>query len=131
LLPLSTPFAFAPTQAAEFSGPGKHAIVLYTPNWSETVLEVLRRKPTAYEAAWSFQEDQRAHVLEVTYEGGPAVRIALVDGVHNAILALLARGSALVLSPFPIYREHEDQVVEKLFSPEESLALPQLPNPLG
>lgn len=128
---MTATFAHAPTQAAEFSGPGKHAIVLYTPDWSETVLEVLRLKPTGYEAGWRFMEERRAHVLEVVYTDGPTIQIALVDGVHNQVLAKLARGCALVLSPFPLYRDYEDQIVEKLFSPDESVVLPQLPSPLG
>lgn len=128
---MTAPFAYAPTQAAEFSGPGKQALVLYSPDWSELVLQVLRERPAAYEAAWSFMPERRAHVLEVAYEGGPTIHVALIDGIHNQVLAKVARGCALVLSPFPIYREHEDQVVEKLFAPEESVVLPQLPSPLG
>lgn len=123
--------AYAPTQAAEFSGPGKHAIVLYTPDWSAQVLEVLRRKPGAYEADWRFQTDRRAHVLRVAYEDGLTLHIAFIDGVHNALLARLARGCALVLSPYPLYRNHADEKVDKLFTPDESLALPQLPSPLA
>lgn len=123
--------AHAPIQAAEFSGPGKQAIVLYTPEWSEAVLEVLRVKPSAYEASWQFNPERRAHVLQVAYESGPTVHIALIDGVHNQVLARLARGSALVLSPFPIYRENPDDVDVKLFDPEESVVLPQLPSPLS
>lgn len=128
---LTAPHACAPTQAAEFSGPGKHAIVLYTPDWTGAVLAVLRAKPASYEASWHFQVEHRSHVLEIAYEGGPTVHVTLVDGIHNAILAKLARGCALVLSPYPLYRDYEDQVVEHLFSPEESVVLPELPSPLG
>ncbi|MDB4895785.1 MAG: hypothetical protein JWN15_2047, partial [Firmicutes bacterium] len=99
---MTAPFAHVPTQAAEFSGPGRHAIVLYAPEWSEALLEVLRMKPLAYEASWRFNEERRAHVLTVAYEGGPTLQVALVDGIHNQVLALLVRGSALVLSPFPL-----------------------------
>lgn len=121
-------FASAPTQAAEFSGPGKHAIVLYTPDWSEAVLDVLRLKPSAYEASWHFQAERRAHVLEVIYDQGPTIQVALIDGIHNTVIARLAQGAALVLSPYPLYREPPDAEVEHLFSPEESLALPDLPS---
>jgi hypothetical protein len=127
---LTAPFAHIPTQAAEFSGPAKHAIVLYAPEWSEPVLDVLRMKPLAYEASWRFNEERRAHVLMIEYEGGPTLQVALVDGIHNQVLALLVRGSALVLSPFPLYREYPEQVVDDLFSPELSLVLPELPSPV-
>lgn len=122
---------YLPTQAAEFSGPGKQAIVLYCPDWTKPLLALLQSRPTAYEAAWRFAPEQRAHVLEVTYEGADPIRIALVDGIHNSIIVGLARGRALVLSPYPLYRDYEDQVVEHLFDPEQSLALPELPNILG
>lgn len=124
-------FAYAPTQAAEFSGPGKHAIVLYCPQWAEPVLEVLRVKPEAYEAAWSYQDERRAHVLTIDYGNGPSIHVALIDGIHNAVIARLAQGSALVLSPYPLYKDPPDQEVAKLFDPEESIALPRLPNPLN
>ncbi len=127
---MSAPYAYAPTQAAEFSGPGKHAIVLYTPEWTDAVLEVLRKKPAGYEAAWHFEPGRRAHVLEVAYDGGPVIQIALIDGIHNLVLAKVVRGCALVLSPYPLYREPPDQEVERLFSPEESVVLPELPSPL-
>lgn len=123
-------FAFAPTQAAEFSGPGRHAVVLYTPDWSAPVLEVLHARPASYEAAWHFEPERRAHVLTVTYAGGPVLAVALIDGIHNSVLASVVRGSALVLSPYPLYREPPDQPVERLFSPDESIVLPQLPSPL-
>ncbi|HWI63318.1 MAG TPA: hypothetical protein VNT75_15885 [Symbiobacteriaceae bacterium] len=123
-------FAFAPTQAAEFSGPGRQAVVLYTPDWTAQVAAVLGARPTAYEAAWHFDAGRRAHVLTVAYEGGPQLAIAFIDGIHNAILAQVVRGAALVLSPYPLYREPPDQAVEKLFSPEESVVLPQVPSPL-
>ncbi|HYG59622.1 MAG TPA: hypothetical protein VD902_16280 [Symbiobacteriaceae bacterium] len=123
--------AHAPTQAASFSGPGKQAVVLYAPAWGDTLLEVLQRKPSAYEASWSFEEERRAHVLRIAYEGGPEIGIALIDGIHNAILAQVVKGSALVLSPHPLYRDPPDQPVEQLFEPELSLVLPELPNPLG
>ena len=128
---MTQPVAYAPTQAAEFSGPGKQAVVLYAPAWADEVLAVLQLKPTAYEAAWSFDEARRAHVLQVSYEGGPALGVALIDGIHNAVLAKVVRGSALVLSPYPLYRDPPDQAVERLFEPELSLVLPELPNPLG
>lgn len=131
MLPLSEVQPYLPTQAAQFSGPGKQAIALYCPDWSEPLLTVLECRPGAYEAAWHFAPAQRAHVLEVIYEGLTPIRIALVDGIHNQVLASLARGSALVLSPYPLYRDYEDQQVENLFDPDRSLALPELPNPLG
>ena len=123
-------FAYAPTQAAEFSGPGKHAVVLYTPDWREAVLAVLGARPGSYEAAWHFAPERRAHVLTVTYEGGLQLSVALIDGVHNAVLAQVVRGSALVLSPYPLYPEPPEQTLAKAFTPEESLVLPQLPSPL-
>lgn len=122
---------YLPTQAAEFSGPGKHAIVLYCPAWTEPLLKLLQSRPTAYEAAWRFVPEQRAHVLEVAYEGAEPIRIALADGVHNAVIAALAKGRALVLSPYRLYRDHETQEVEHLFDPEQSLVLPELPSLLG
>lgn len=128
---MTTDFAFAPTQAAEFSGPGKHAVVLYTPDWQETILAVLAARPASYDAAWSFQAERRAHVLQIEYQDGPMIRVALIDGIHNAVIAQLARGSALVLSPYPLYRDPPDQAVPHLFDPEISLALPELPNPLS
>lgn len=127
---LTEAYAHAPTQAAEFSGPGKQAIVLFSPDWSEQVLDLLRLKPTGYEAVWRFEPERRAHVLEVVFDAGPTILVALIDGIHNAVIARVATGAALVLSPFPLYREPPDQVVEKLFTPEESVVLPQLPNPL-
>lgn len=98
---MTAPFAHVPTQAAEFSGPGRHAIVLYAPEWSEAVLEVLRMKPLAYEASWSFNEERRAHVLLIAYDGGPTLQLALVDGIHNQVLALLVRGAPLSCRPSP------------------------------
>lgn len=127
---MSQPTAHAPIQAAEFSGPGKHAVVVYAPGWSETVLSVLRAKPAAYEAGWRFHPDRRAHILEIAYTDGPAIQIALIDGIHNPLIAKLAMGAALVLSPFPLYRESPEDADVTLFSPEESLVLPQLPSPL-
>jgi hypothetical protein len=128
---VSNHFAHAPTQAAEFSGPGREAIALYTPQWTETLLDVLRRRPTAYEAAWQFNPERRAHLLQVEYEGGPQIQIALIDGIHNAVIARLAGGAALVLSPYPLYPDPADQgAAQRLFSPEESLVLPKLPSPL-
>ncbi|MFZ5824370.1 MAG: hypothetical protein ACOY94_08590 [Bacillota bacterium] len=121
---------YLPTQAAEFSGPGKQAIVLYCPDWTAPILALLASRPTAYEAAWRFAPEQRAHLLEVDYEGAEPIAIALVDGVHNAVIASLARGRALVLSPHPLYREYEGQAVDQLFDPEQSLLLPELPSPL-
>jgi hypothetical protein len=125
------PFAYAPTQAAEFSGPGKHAVVLYAPDWAESVLQILNARPASYEAAWAYQPERRAHVLSVAFASGPAIQVALIDGIHNALIAKLARGSALVLSPYPLYKDPPDQDVAQLFDPEQSLALPELPNPLG
>ena len=128
---MQIPAAHAPTQAAEFSGPGKRTVVLYAQGWSEAVLEVLRTKPTAYEALWRFQPERRAHVLEVAYEDGPLIAIAMIDGVHNALLARVAQGAALVLSPFPLYRENPNDEGVRLFSPEESVVLPELSSPLA
>lgn len=122
---------FTPTQAAEFSGPGRQALVLYAPDWSELLLEALRLKPAAYEAGWSFDVERRAHVLTVAYEGVAPFAVALVDGVHNPILAQIVRGCALALSPYPLYRDPPDQAVDRLFEPDLSLLLPQVPNPLG
>lgn len=119
---------YLPTQAAEFSGPGKQAIVLYCPDWTERLLALLASRPTAYEATWRFAPEQRAHVLEVAYEGAEPIQIALVDGIHNAVIASLARGRPLVLSPHPLYRECETQEVEGFFDPEQSLVLPELPS---
>ena len=124
-------FAYVPTQAAEFSGPGKHAVVLYAPEWTQVVLDTLGRRPSSYEAAWSFAPERRAHVLTITYEGGPTLAIALIDGVHNAIFAKFARGCAMALSPYPLYRDEPVGEGGPLFSPDESLILPELPNPLG
>jgi hypothetical protein len=118
--------AFAPTQAAEFSGPGKHAVVLYAPDWSGAVLDILEARPPAYEAAWQFEPERRAHVLTVTYEGGLQLAVALIDGIHNAVIAQVLKGSALVLSPYPLYRDPPEEVTE-LFSPDLSLVLPELP----
>lgn len=120
------PQPYLPTQAAEFSGPGKQAIVLYCPQWTERLLALLASRPSAYEAAWRFAPEQRAHLLEVTYEGAEPIQIALVDGIHNPVIAAIARGHALILSPHRLYRENEEQQVE-LFDPDQSLALPQLP----
>lgn len=122
---------YLPTQAAEFSGPGRQAIVLYSPHWTQALLALVQSRPTTYEAAWRFAPEQRAHVLEVTYEGAEPIQIALVDGIHNPVIASLARGRALVLSPYPLYREQEEQQVEQLFDPEQSLLLPELPSLLG
>lgn len=127
---LTEAYAHAPTQAAEFSGPGKQAIVLFSPDWTDEVLAVLHQKPTGYEAAWRFEAERRAHVLEVAFDSGPTIMVALIDGVHNAVIARVAGGAALVLSPFPLYREPPDQEVEQLFSPDVSVVLPELPNPL-
>jgi hypothetical protein len=124
-------FAYVPTQAAEFSGPGKQAVVLYAPDWAEVVLAALRRRPPSYEAAWSFEQERRAHVLQVEYEGGPVLRIALLDGVHNAVFAKFAKGCAMAISPYPLYGDSPEDRPAQLFSPEESLILPELPNPLG
>jgi hypothetical protein len=121
--------ASAPTQAAEFSGPGKHAVVLYAPDWSEAVLAVLQARPAAYEAAWQFEPERRAHLLTIAYEGGLHLAVALIDGIHNAVIAQVLKGSALVLSPYPLYRDPPDQVTE-LFAPETSLVLPELPSML-
>lgn len=122
---------FLPTQAAEFSGPGKQAIVIYCPDWTDRLLALLASRPSAYEATWQFAPAERAHVLTVTYEGAEPLQVALVDGVHNAIISSLARDRALVLSPHRLYREYESQEVAQLFDPEESLVLPELPSILG
>ncbi len=118
--------AYLPTQAAEFSGPDRQAIVIFCPGWTEPLLALLEKRPTAYEAAWRYAADERAHVLEVAYEGADPLRIALVDGVHNQLIAALVRGRALVLSPYPIYGEPGWE--GELFAPETSLALPTLPS---
>lgn len=118
--------AYLPTQGAEFSGPDRHAVVLYSPGWTDRLLSLLEQRPTAYEAVWHFLPSERSHVLEVTYEGDSPLRIALVDGVHNALIASLVKGRALVLSPFPLYQQGATE--EELFAPERSLLLPQLPN---
>ncbi|MBP2016794.1 hypothetical protein J2Z79_000167 [Symbiobacterium terraclitae] len=115
-----------PTQAAEFSGPARQAVAIYCPGWTESLLALLADRPTAYEAAWRFAPEQRAHVLEVVYEGAAPLRIALVDGVHNQLIAALVRGRTLVLSPFPLYREPGWE--GELFAPETSLVLPTLPS---
>ncbi len=120
------PQPYLPTQAAAFSGPGKAAIVLYCPDWTEPLLALLVTRPAAYEAAWRFAAEQRAHILEITYEGAEPIQIALVDGTHNAVIASLARGRALVLSPYPLYKEGESSG-PRLFDPETSLVLPELP----
>lgn len=129
-----------PTQAAEFSGAGKQAVVLYTPQWQDPVLQVLQSRPAAYEAAWKYDPDRRAYVLTVTFEGAPAMAIALVDGVHGPVLAKVARGAALVLSPYPLFPDPNDPAAAqdgqppgapRFFDPEVSLLLPTLPNPLG
>jgi hypothetical protein len=123
---------YLPTQAAEFSGPGKKAVVIYTPGWTDLLLALLHRKPAGYEAAWSFDRINRAHLLQITYEGGPSLQIGFVDGVHNALFAQLVRGSALALSPHPLYRDEQGGPGSApLFSPEESLLLPTLPSPIA
>lgn len=128
---MAEPQPYFPTQAAQFSGPGKQAIALYCPDWSGHLLAILALRPAAYEAAWHFAPEQRAHVLEVAYAGAPGLRIALVDGVHNQVIASLARGSALVLSPFRLYLDFEGQTGVELFDPDRALALPQLPGLSG
>jgi len=120
------PQPYLPTQAAEFSGPGKAAIVLYCPDWTEPLLALLASRPTSYEAAWRYAQEERAHVLELCYEGAEPLQIGLVDGTHNAVIASLARGRALVLSPYPLYREGESSG-PGLFDPAVSLLLPELP----
>lgn len=134
--------AYTPTQAAEFSGSGKHAVVLYAPNWLEPVLQILAMRPEAYEADWHYEPERKAYVLTVTFEGAPALAVALVDGVHGPVLAKVARGSALVLSPYPLFPDAPDQPDQathqalppgapRFFDPAVSLLLPTLPNPLG
>lgn len=120
---------FAPTQAAAFSGPGKQAIALWAPGWDQTLLDVLRQRPASYEAAWLYDEQSRAHVLAIDWEAGPSLQVALVDGIHNQLLAQLVKGAALALSPHRLYREYEEQDVE-LFDPALAVMLPSLPSPL-
>lgn len=126
---MSAPPVHLPTQAAEFSGTDRQAIAIYCPGWTESLLALLADRPAAYEAAWRFAPGERAHVLEVIYEGAEPLRIALVDGVHNQLIAALVRGRALVLSPFPLYREPGWE--GELFAPETSLVLPTLPSLLS
>ncbi|HLO04442.1 MAG TPA: hypothetical protein VK191_15130 [Symbiobacteriaceae bacterium] len=121
---------FAPTQAASFSGPGKQAIALWAPGWAETLLAVLRQRPASYEACWLYDESSRAHVLSIEWEAGPSLQVALVDGVHNQLLAQLVKGAALALSPHRLYREYEGQEGIELFDPALAVMLPNLPSPL-
>jgi len=123
---MPAPTIYVPAQAAEFSGPGRQAIAIYCPGWTDAILALLALRPTAYEAAWRFAPAERTHVLEIAYEGAAPLRIALVDGVHNGLIAALVRGRALVLSPYPLYREPGWE--GELFSPETSLTLPNLPS---
>lgn len=122
---------FAPTQAAAFSGPGKQAIALWAPGWEAPLLEVLALRPTAYEAAWHFDEGARAHVLSVEWTDGPTLQVALVDGIHNQLLAQIVRGAALALSPHRLYREHEGQENVELFDPAQAVMLPEVPSPVA
>jgi hypothetical protein len=94
---------FAPTQAAAFSGPGKQAIALWAPGWAETLLAVLQRRPDTYEAAWLYDEVARAHVLSVEWAEGLALQVALIDGIHNQLLAKIVKGAALALSPHRLF----------------------------
>jgi len=126
---MTAPPVHLPTQAAEFSGPDRQAVAIFCPGWTEPLLALLADRPSAYEAAWRFAPEERAHVLEVVYEGAAPLRIALVDGVHNQIIASLARGRALVLSPYPLYREPGWE--GEMFAPETSLVLPSLPSLLN
>lgn len=121
---------FAPTQAAAFSGPGKQAIALWAPGWDELLLEVLHRRPASYEAAWLFDPGSRSHVLTIEWEGGPSLQLALVDGIHNQLLAQIVRGAALALSPHRLYREYEGQDGVELFDPALAVMLPTMPSPL-
>jgi hypothetical protein len=123
---MASPSVHRPTQAVAFSGPDRQAIAIYCPGWTDALLSLLALRPIAYEASWRFVPEERAHVLEVCYEGADPLYIALVDGMHNQLIAALARGTALVLSPYPLYREAGWE--GGLFSPETSLALPSLPS---
>jgi hypothetical protein len=128
-------YVLTPVQAAEFSGAGKQAVVLYAPDWAETILPILQSRPAAYEADWHYDPDRKAYVLTVTYEGAQPFAIALVDGVHGPVLAKVAGGAALVLSPYPLFpdeaTENAGEAAPRYFDPTVSLLLPSLPNPLG
>lgn len=117
---------YSPTQAVEFSGPERNAIAIYCPGWTDLILALLQERPAAYEAVWRFAPEERAHVLEVCYEGAEPFHIALVDGQHNGLIRALSRGRALVLSPHPLYRAADWE--GDLFSPDTSLVLPQVPS---
>jgi hypothetical protein len=121
---------FQPAQAAQFSGPGKLAIALWAPGWDALLLDLLRLRPTAYEAGWTFDATARAHILSIQWAEGPQLQIALVDGVHNALFAQIVKGCALALSPHRLYREWEGQEGVQLFDPAETVMLPELPSPL-
>lgn len=123
--------AYGPTQAAEFSGPGKNAVVIHIPELREVILEILEARPTAFEAGWRYVEESQAQVLDVDFGGAPSLAIAFINGIHNTLIARLAHGAALVLSPYPIYGEDPNERSGPLFSPETSLALPGLPSPLN
>jgi len=120
-----------PTQAAEFSGAGKQAVVLYSPDWPDLVLQVLQSRPDAYEAAWHYDPERKAYVLNITFEGAQALAIALVDGVHGPVLAKVARDAALVLSPYPLFPDQAGEGAAQFFDPTVSLVLPTLPSPLA
>lgn len=122
---------FTPTQAAAFSGPGRQAIALWAPGWEATLATVLELRPTAYEAAWHFDAPTRAHILSITWPEGPTLQIALVDGIHNALLAQIVKGAALALSPHRLYREWEGQEGVELFDPALAVMVPEIPSPLG
>lgn len=117
---------FSPSQAAEFSGSDRAAVAVYCPGWTELLLTLLQGRPDAYEAAWHFSPQERAHVLEVRYQGADPFHIALIDGMHNGLMRALTLGRALVLSPYPLYREEGWE--GELFSPDSSLVLPSLPS---
>lgn len=123
---MTTSHSFVPTQAAQLRAADEPLVLLYTPEWTDTVHAVLSQRPDAYEAHWRFEEDERAHVLAVAYDDGPRIDISFVDGVHNKILSLIARGAAVILSANPLFAE-EGKEEQHLFTPEESIVLPKLP----
>lgn len=130
VLALSHSHAHAPVQAAEFSGPGKNAIVIYIPDLSEPVQAILAAQPDSFEAGWRYIEESKSQVLEIAFPTGQSLAIAFINGIHNSLLGRLAHGATLVLSPYPLYADGPEPP-QTLFSPETSLALPGAPSPLS